>query len=173
MNKEILNDLKRAIDELSRLLSSLNQTELNTRPFDESWTAAQVGEHLRKSYGVVEILASPVKPTKRAPDEKIGTIKQIMLNFETKMKSPEFIIPSSDPIDREDLLSGLQNISSKIQSVSSSLDLSETCTGFSLPGIGEFTRLEWLHFMLYHTQRHLEQLKNIRSMILNNSKIES
>ena len=31
----------------------------------------------------------------------------------------------------------------------------------NLPPIGELTKLELLHFVLYHTQRHIQQLKNI------------
>ena len=41
------------------------------------------------------------------------------------------------------------------------LNLSETCTAFELPGFGEFTRAEWIYFAMYHTQRHTHQLKKI------------
>ena len=166
MSNKILNEVKATIDELIQLLSSLSEAELNTRPFENSWTSAQVGEHLLKSYGVAQILEAPVKPTERPADEKIETIKEIMLNFDTKMNAPEFIIPSAESIDKAKLLNSLQRVSSKIQSVAENLDLSETCTGFALPGIGELTRLEWLHFILYHTQRHIRQLKTIRENVI-------
>ena len=161
MNEAILSRLEAATDELTGLLSSLSETELNTRPFDGSWTAAQVGEHLLKSYGVGRILKAPVKKTERPSDQKVEAIKEVFLNFDIKMESPEFITPSDGHIDQATLLSSLSNVTSEIQATAEQLDLSETCTAFALPQMGEFTRLEWLHFMLYHTQRHNRQLKNI------------
>jgi hypothetical protein len=46
------------------------------------------------------------------------------------------------------------------------LDLTSTCLGFELPGFGKFTRLEWGNFILYHTQRHMHQMKNILRKIM-------
>jgi len=161
MNEKILSQVKAATDELIKLLTSLSETALNTRPFEGSWTAAQLGDHLLKSYGVGRILEAPVKPTEREPNEKVELIRKVMLNFDTKMNAPEFIVPSDDPIDKTILLNSLQNVSSKIFQIAEHLDLSATCTGFALPELGELTRSEWLHFILYHTQRHNNQLKNI------------
>ena len=45
------------------------------------------------------------------------------------------------------------------------LDLSATCLDFEMPGIGALTRLEWLWFYVWHTQRHLRQVKNIYAAI--------
>lgn len=113
----------------------------------------------------MDILTAPVKKTNRAPDEKVESIKSVFLNFDIKMSSPEFITPSAQLIEKEALLNSLKDRTSKILEISESLDLSETCTAFSLPGSGEFTRLEWLYFILYHTQRHIAQLKNIQQII--------
>ncbi|NEU07369.1 DinB family protein [Flavihumibacter sp. R14] len=165
MMTDILTQVKETTDELIQILSSLTETELNMIPFEGSWTAAQVGEHLRKSYGVVDILEKPVKNTDRDPGEKINEIKQVMLNFDIKMQAPGFIVPAKTPIAKEGLLSSLQSTVDRIISTSQRLDLSQICLGFILPGSGEYTRLEWLHFILYHTQRHIRQVKNIRQIV--------
>jgi hypothetical protein len=165
MNDEILSRVKAATDELVDLLSSLSETELNIRPFEGSWTAAQVGEHLLKSYGVGRILEAPVEPTERDPNEKVLLIKEMMLNFDTKMNAPAFIVPSNDAIDKTILLNSLRDASAAILRIAGHLDLLDTCTGFALPEMGEFTRSEWLHFILYHTKRHNRQLKNIRQKL--------
>ncbi|MBE7179216.1 MAG: DinB family protein, partial [Mucilaginibacter polytrichastri] len=41
------------------------------------------------------------------------------------------------------------------------MDLSMLCLGFDFPGLGFLTRYEWLYFNIYHTQRHIRQLRNI------------
>lgn len=40
-------------------------------------------------------------------------------------------------------------------------DLSELCTSFKHPSLGECTRREWVYFSIYHAERHLKQLKMI------------
>jgi hypothetical protein len=46
------------------------------------------------------------------------------------------------------------------------LDLTSTCLEFELPGFGKFTRMEWGNFILYHSQRHIHQMKNIMRKIM-------
>ena len=66
MSKEILSELDATLKKLYDVLSSFNQETINTVPFEGSWTAAQVGEHLRKSYdGVVQLLKGKNIPTVR------------------------------------------------------------------------------------------------------------
>jgi hypothetical protein len=97
----------------------------------------------------------------RPPDQKVEEVRNLFLDFNIKMKSPEFIIPSNAPIDKERLLSSLGDRIEQINEVIQKKDLTEICEGFAIPEYGEFTRLEWLYFVLFHTQRHIHQLKDI------------
>lgn len=38
----------------------------------------------------------------------------------------------------------------------------------SPPGLGEITHVEWINFAIFHTQRHIHPLKNIKQSFLNN-----
>ena len=166
MNNELLADFTAATSELLQLLSLLSEEELNMVPFPGSWTAGQVGHHLLKSYGVTDVLKGNTVPTERKPDEKTDRVKKMFLDFTTKMQAPEFITPSSTHIEKERLINKLQQ---KIQFVEDYVrgnpDLTLTCVDFELPGIGTFTRMEWIAFVTVHTRRHVYQLKNIISRI--------
>ncbi len=166
MVEEILNQLQKTTDELIHELSSLSQDQLNAVPFEGSWTAAQLGEHLHKSYNVAELLYGPVKNTERDPAEKVKSIEDALLNFETKMISPDFIVPENKEYDKNSLISSLKESINKITHGAETLKLEETCSAFSLPGLGEMTRTEWIYFVIYHTQRHVHQLKNIAEKVL-------
>ncbi|MEO6845181.1 MAG: DinB family protein, partial [Ginsengibacter sp.] len=138
----------------------------NEIPFEGSWTVAQVGDHLLKSYGLVEVLNDgPVRKTERLPGKAVEQVKKIFLDFDAKYKSAEALLPTKEPIEKEKLLSDLQKRISQIREVSQTKDLTETCQGLPFKGIGELTRLEWLHVVLYHTQRHIHQMKNISKKI--------
>lgn len=165
MSKEILTELKNTTDDLLRILDILSPNELNRIPFEGSWTAGQVGDHLLKSYGVVETLNGEVKSTNRAPDQKVAGIKAAFLNFNNKMQSPDFIIPTNDVINKEALLNALKHQISLLVSCAKTQDLSLTCLSFSIPELGNMTRLEWIYFVMYHTQRHNRQLKNIVGLL--------
>ena len=162
MKQEAYNDFINTTNELIQLLSSLSQDQLNQVPFEGSWTAGQVGDHLRRSYGVAEILNGKTTETERPVNEKIKGIKEVFLDFDTKFKSPEFIVPSNDVIDKERLIKGLKN---KIEQVKSFVDkhddLTRTCMDFELPGAGTLTQIEWIQFLTVHTQRHIHQIRNI------------
>jgi len=148
------------ISELIEILSTLSPEQLNIKNAPDVWSPAQIGEHLLKSYGVADVLRGNTKPTERAFDEKIDQIKGIFLNFDTKLQSPEFIIPTLSFIDKNYLLEGLKDKKDALIKNANSLDLTLTCTDFVLPGLGELTRFEWISFVIFHTQRHLFQLKN-------------
>jgi DinB family protein len=81
------------------------------------------------------------------------------------MKSPEFIVPEAMDYKKDYLLQSLDKIEEELLVAIKQLDLTQTCTSFELPVYGSLTRLEALSFVLYHTQRHIRQLKNIRDSI--------
>ncbi len=161
METEILFQIDKTFNDLLEILSSSDEITLNKIPCSGSWTMAQVGEHLLKSYSVADTLKGPVEKTERDPEEKVGRIKEVFLNFDVKFKSPEFILPSDGLIIKDELLNSLTKRCDQIKHIAQEMDLTETCTGFDLPGLGRFTRLEWINFFLAHTQRHIHQLKNI------------
>lgn len=149
-------------EELLDLLSHLSQTDINTVPFEGSWTAGQLVKHVIKSNsGFLQMLKGPVRESKREPDELIERIKTDFLNFNVKVKSPEFVVPEKIDYNKEDLLSSLEALNSKLNESVQSLDLTKTCSAFELPVYGYLTRSEAVHFIIYHTQRHIHQLKNI------------
>jgi len=166
-NKEqVLTYLESTTKELKESLSSFNEEQINISPAEESWTAGQVAEHVLKSEsGLSRILTGKTGPTNRRPDEKNDLIESIFLDFSTKMKSPDFIIPSDGPHNKELLIQNMSNNRKNLIGLVRDLDLSPTCYDFALPGMGEFTRLEWLCFIISHSTRHIRQLKNIKALI--------
>ncbi len=162
MTTEALTTVETTLDELRRTLRSFDRNAINTIPFEGSWTAGQVMDHILKSgFGITKTLKGNAKPTERNPAEKVEQVRSIFLNFDTKMKAPDFIIPSDGPHEQQEQLAAIEKLRGRYAEIIQSSELSETCTDFELPNIGEFTRLEWIYFFAYHTQRHTHQLKKI------------
>ena len=161
MNDKLLNRFNLATTKLMQQLSSLSEEQLNTVPFEGSWTAGQVGNHLYKSYNVMDILNGNMEETDRNPGAKLAEIDKTFKDFSIKMKSPEFIVPTTKYIEKEPLLSSLQERIEQQRQAIKTMDLSKTCLDAEIPGGGSFTRQEWLGFNTIHTERHNVQLRNI------------
>ncbi len=161
------NLLKQEVDqsfkELISLLSSVDEKKFNSVPFEDSWTPGQLADHLFKSYDAVNVLKGKTEVPDRPYDQNVRGIKEVFLNFETKMKSPDFIIPSNEPIDKERMLRGLRTRTSAIVQIADEDNLTLLCLDFEFPENGHLTRFEWISFINFHTIRHNRQLRNIIS----------
>lgn len=160
---ELYRELERTLTAFPDVLAGFAPEQLDVIPFEGSWSPGQVAEHMiLANSGFVELLNGPTEGTKRQPDQYIDSIRTIFLDFGTKLKSPDFILPVREVHDQGQQLDALELIRQGILSAVMEKDLSTTCTSFQVPVLGHVTKLEALHFVLYHTQRHIHQLKNIR-----------
>jgi hypothetical protein len=155
-------EAKNTFAAFTQLLSSIEDSKINIIPFADSWTAGQLGQHVILSAGgMVQLINGAVADTQRDPEENIPKLRAMFLDFTTKMKSPEFIVPEFKNYNKAELIKKLQEITTQLVHSIETLDTSKTCTSFEMPGSGHITRAEAMAFSIVHTQRHLHQLKNI------------
>jgi hypothetical protein len=168
--KELLQkEITVTFDNLHQVLLAFNEQQLNLVPFEGSWTAGQVTEHIIKGLsGLSPTVNGPVEITQRKPGEKIKPIEDMFLDFTTKLKSPGFLIPTGSGYQKEELLTTLDNLKHTATNAAETLDLKMTCLASELPAFGTLTRFEWIRFFLIHTQRHTHQIENIYRHIITN-----
>ena len=161
MYQTIINELEEALGETISLLSSADEAQLNAVPFEGSWTAAQTGIHLYKSQNGMDKLFSTSAPVaERNPDDNVEGLKDMFLDFDYKMESPDFILPEDKHYNKEELVLLLKELKPAIIEALNNTDLKEVP---HLPASNPFkgyTKLELAHFMTYHVQRHNHQIKN-------------
>lgn len=166
MHNEIISQLETALVKTIMLLSSFDEKDLNTVPFEGSWSAAQVGRHLYKAEsGMDELLLAPTGPADRNPEEKAAELKNLFLDFGIKMKSPDFIVPEDMEYDKEELIASLREVKDKMIPAAKETDLAHLAPlqdGHPLQG---HTKLEMMHFMAYHIMRHNHQIEKIREAL--------
>ncbi len=166
MKNELLSELDKNSEELFRLLPSFSHETFNTVPFPGSWTAGQVAKHLSMSEtGAAGVLFGNTRPTERPADQQVQDIRNIFLNFDTKMKSPPSIDPRNEEYRQEKLIAAFQASRQKIRQAIEELDLTETVIDFEFPKLGFLTRLEMINFAIAHSIRHTRQLKNIAEKV--------
>jgi hypothetical protein len=157
-------EFEKATQELITVLTAFGEEQINTVPPTGGWTAGQVGEHLFKSdSAILNALHGPVKETARLPDAYVDDINSAFLDFGTKMNAPDIIVPAADvQHEKEALIMALKSTRELLGKAVRSLDLSLTCTEPVMSNIvGEWTRQEYINFVISHTHRHIHQLKKI------------
>jgi hypothetical protein len=160
-------EIRKTHEEFISHISELTNEELNTIPFAGSWTAGQVADHILKSTdGVPDNRTEQVS---RPPDQQVEAIKTTFLDFTIKFQSPEFVIPAPGPFETDVIIAELERIKRQNVAIALTKDLSGLCTEFDFPGFGHLTRYEWLKFIVFHTQRHIHQLKQIKNALVNQS----
>lgn len=162
MEKELINEIEHTASELLQVTGRFGQSAFNTAPFEGSWTPGQVVEHIYLSAsGILSTVKGNTGPTERDPRQMVTPLRDAFLNFNIKMQSPDFILPSNDPQDKSSMMQSLKDTFASLAEVARTRDLLVTCLDFDMPTVGRMTRLEWISFAVVHTQRHIWQLKKM------------
>ena len=163
MAQQISSQLNEAFTQSIALVESFTEKELNTVPFEGSWTPGQVADHILKSAnGMDKLLLEPGKPAGRPADEKAEEFKNLFLDFSIKMKSPDFILPDERDFTVAELTERLKSTRQAIANAVPKADLE------GVPSLGEqhpldgSTKLELVHFLTYHTMRHNHQMEKMK-----------
>ncbi len=158
----ILAQFDAIMHDYHQVAKSISEADINTIPFAGSWTAGQLIEHLnRVNTGFAKLIAGPDEETTRDPLEKIEQITAIMLDVTLNTKAAPVVDPPQIKYVKSNLISTLEEIKKETDNSLQLPDIARTCTLFEVPVFGYLTRLEALHFINCHTQRHTMQLKNI------------
>lgn len=158
--ESLISELDGTTKEFLRVLSSFNADAFNKARTNGGWSPALVAEHMRKSYHwVVQLLQGATAPTERDPAKNVERIKNYFLDLTIKMQSPDFVVPENKAYDKDVLIASLSEDRNRILELAQTSKLSETCLDFQFPVIGALTGIEALAFVVYHTQRHMQQLK--------------
>jgi DinB superfamily len=156
---KILSETSDTVSAISNLMDAVDEEKVNTIPFEGSWTAAQLLRHVSKSMqGMAKAMQMEAKPANRNPGERTAGLKKVFLDFSRKLTQPEFLIPENQVYKKQAAIDELNKSFSGFKANASRANLNELVEGLPL---GPITKLEIVHFVLYHTQRHLHQMKNI------------
>ena len=156
---EILAETSDAISQIADLMSDVDEDKVNTIPYEGSWTAPQLLRHVTKSInGMTKALQMDAKPAERDPGEKIEQLQKIFLDFSRKLTQPDFIVPEERIYEKQASIEELHQSFDRFKESIVSANLSDLVEGLPL---GPITKLEIIHFVLYHTQRHLHQMTKI------------
>ena len=161
----MISEIESTTHQLLQMIDSFEQETFNEVPFKDSWTPGQVTEHIFLSAsGILRTVNGNTGTTQRDPHQMIAPLRDAFLNFNIKMQSPDFILPSEEPKDKATLLHSMKDTWTGLAKAARTQDLDATCLDFEMPTVGTLTRIEWLSFVVVHTRRHIWQLKKMATI---------
>lgn len=167
--KRIISATSDAVSQLTELMSAVGEEKVNTIPFEGSWTAPQLLRHMTKSIDLMtKSMSIDGKPAERDPGEKIKELKNIFLDFSIKLTQPDFIVPEERIYEKQSSIEELNHSFNRFKDSADNTNLDDLIEDLPL---GPITKLEVIHFVLYHTQRHLHQMKKICEALKNKGNI--
>ena len=157
--KELFEKIEETAAAYIEQINSLDNDAMNKIPFENSWNVGQLFEHVTKSNkGVASLMLKPFPLTERGPEEFVEKLRSIFLSIENRFDAPDFIVPGNGPFDKEKISAELDSSFKQFIKNASQANLNEQTEGMPF---GPATKLEVVHFVLYHSQRHLRQLQKI------------
>lgn len=157
--KELLTEVDTTAKQLLNLVRTVEENKFNIVPYEGSWTAGQLIRHVSKSTaGIAKALSRKGELAQRNAGEKISLLRDTFMNFSTRLQAPDFIIPEEKIYNKEVSIEELENAFEQFNANANSADVNEIIEGLPM---GTVTKLELIHFIIYHTKRHLHQLEKI------------
>lgn len=163
---ELSKELTIVNAEFKKLIESFSDNQFFKSPKTDMWSAAEIAEHVILSdHEMYKSVTGRTSETERAPDLYTDQLKAVFLNFDSKMKSPDFIIPKGKFKTKHATLKAFDEVVMKLQDAANNLDLSKTCEEIVVQEFKGSTRLEVLYFTVVHTQRHAHQMNKLAAII--------
>lgn len=161
--QSLASEFQATFDSLSHIVADFDQEALDSIPFEGSWSAGQVTEHIL-------ISASRIPDTRtgqaiRFHDQHVVPLRDLFLDFNRKFEASPSLLPAPAGHDKEILLQRIRQTALQHAATIATSNLDALCLDMEFPIFGNMTRYEWLRFIQYHTQRHLNQIERIRDQL--------
>lgn len=162
-NKDFIKKLDETTNDILKLAENCSREQLNYKQ-GVGWNILEIIEHLYLTDNVIYTVISRPSETIHSSSEIIGkeTMQKILIEKRSrKITTPDVLQPKGEIKDlttlvdifisqretwKRDLSTGKISIDNRVH---------------MHPIMGKMTIVDWLNFTVHHTQRHIEQVKDI------------
>jgi hypothetical protein len=169
--QQLVAHLERTRDLFLDSVAGLTEEQWRFKPAEDRWSIAEVAEHVALAEDFLrDIVENEVLTTPSAPErhgEVAGKEEQIvtfMADRSQKVQAPDQLQPTGRWETPEEILGAFRT------SRQQTLDLAGDADGPNLrdhvydhPGFGTSDAYQWLLFLSSHTERHTEQIEEVKA----------
>ncbi|MFJ7979913.1 DinB family protein [Lysinibacillus xylanilyticus] len=166
MNSLINDHLCETRNNLVEEIKLLSDTQFNAKPDTNSWSIAQVCHHLTLTEeSFVRVIAWGLKQENSQQTERKNV--HLIADRTKKIPAPEIVEPAEDFFTVQQIIELLDDSRKKLTTFLDTIEdpsiLAEK--SFKHPVFGELPLDQWVEVIYIHEQRHIEQIKEIKTFI--------
>lgn len=164
---QLLNDhLYETRDDLMKEIISLINDQFNRKPDLNKWSIAQVCHHLvLVEESTIKAIAWGLKEIESHQKERKQI--QLILDRTRKINAPKIVEPDDGPFEVQQIIDLLNTSRAKLMTFLSTVEDQSVLAEKSVkhPAFGELPLDQWVEVIYLHEQRHIEQIKEIKSLV--------
>jgi len=162
ITETIITDSQHNISFLKDSLTDVTEDLYKRHPEEGKWSIQQILEHLSVTEkGVLFMGQGQTTETDRDPSIIIHKVRDFLGDHTNKRPAPAPVIPPGEDKSMAEFLSIIEDTRAAFIEQAKEKGWHEILDAFPHPLTGAMTRLEWMYFHIYHTERHLHQIKQI------------
>ncbi|MFY4775328.1 DinB family protein [Metabacillus sp. RGM 3146] len=157
--------MKEVRGELLNEVESVSEEEFHQKPEEGQWSIGQLVDHLQKIENVMTETFKRIAPS--AEDKKVEEKNLVAVTDRSyKKDAPDSVAPGEEPINREEVIMALTEARRDLMAYVDMLDYDLSAKSLKHPVMGELSVKQWVEFIGYHEERHLNQLREIKQAVL-------
>ncbi|HEX8090996.1 MAG TPA: DinB family protein [Blastocatellia bacterium] len=167
---EVFDSLEQTRSRLYDSIQALSEDQARFRPAPEQWSVADIAEHLSIFESLIlKLISGLIEQGERsAPVVDDGAIapisvERIAAHLTGKLQAPEILLPTGD-VSLERSIEKLRQSRGGLLALRKRLESRDfTQVTFSRGTLGPLNPYQWLAFVGYHENRHLDQINALIS----------
>lgn len=166
MNKSVYDNLHETRSNLLKEITLVSDAHFNRKPDSDVWSIAQVCHHLvLVEESSVKAVAWGLKEGNDTPIERKKV--DVILDRTKKFKAPKIVEPGVEPFEVQAILDMLSGSRKKLNSFLTGIEDTAILKEKSVqhPALGDLPLDQWIEQIYLHEQRHLEQIKELKSLL--------
>ncbi len=162
---QLITDWKTNTFTLNEFLNIITEQQSLLQKDNTGWTVLEVIEHFYITEKACKniLLNKELPIAEEALREHIPAHMRMMLDMPTKVQAPESVKPKQRFLTLEEGKKAFFSQRQQIQDILENWDDANAIGCYPHPMFGDLSQLEWIYFSMSHTNRHINQIKNILS----------
>ncbi|MEO4054808.1 DinB family protein [Solibacillus sp. CAU 1738] len=168
MNQLVNDYLSETRNTLLKEITVLSDAQFNSKPGLNMWSIAQVCHHLvLVEEATLKAIAWGLKGNNSTQQERIQ-IDIILLDRTKKLNAPKIVEPDEKPFEIHQIIDLLNDSRKKLMTFLSTIEDKSILAEKSVehPALGELFLGQWIEQLYLHEQRHIEQIKEIKLLLV-------
>lgn len=148
---------------LCELVNSIDAVICFTKPSLEKWSIAEIVEHLNisdKGAYLAMLKPGPI-PTEAEFKESKLRIASMLGGAAGAWIAPEAAQPTGKYTNKAALLQDFMKVRNRLERQIETGNPAQLALGLEHPKLGFLTQQQWLEFLIWHTEHHLQQIRGI------------